>query len=145
MKSHLAPDRHPQRDFFVADILDAVPKDDLASMEHPMFALKAGDKRIRRYEHNGVSIEIRPGIKGLATIYDKDVWIYCISQLVEATNRGREDVGRTVRFTAYDFLVTTNRQTSGQGYELMAEAFERLRDTSVVTNIETGGRRERSG
>ena len=145
MKSHLAPDRHPQRDFFVADILDAVPKDDLASMEHPMFALKAGDKRIRLYEHNGVSIEIRPGIKGLATIYDKDVWIYCISQLVEAMNRGREDVGRTTRFTAYDFLVTTNRQTSGQGYELMAEAFERLRDTSIVTNIETGGRRERSG
>lgn len=143
--AHLAPERHRQGDFFVADILDASPKDDLASMEHPMFALKVGDMRIRRYERNGASIEIQPGAKGLATIHDKDVWIYCISQLVEALNRGREDVGRVVRFTAYDFLVCTNRQTSGQGYKLMGDALERLRGSSIVTSIETGGRRERSG
>jgi len=31
----LLPDRYPNRDFFVADILDAMPKDDMASMEHP--------------------------------------------------------------------------------------------------------------
>ena len=115
--SHLRPDRHSQRDFFVADLLDASPKDDLASMEHPLFALKAGDRRVRSYERNGNTIEIRPGIKGLATIHDKDVWIYCISHLVEAINRGREDVGRTVRFTAYDFLVTTNRRTDGDSYK----------------------------
>ena len=33
MTDHLSPDRHPQRDFFIADILNAAPKDDLASME----------------------------------------------------------------------------------------------------------------
>jgi plasmid replication initiation protein len=114
-------------------------------MEHPLFALRAGDKRIRRYERNGNSIEIQPGAKGLATIHDKDIWIYCISQLVEGLNRGREDVGRTVRFTAYDFLVTTNRRTDGDSYERMGEALERLRGTSIVTNIETDGQRERAG
>jgi plasmid replication initiation protein len=145
MTDHLSPDRHLQRDFFIADILNAAPKDDLVSMEHPLFALKAGDHRVRRYERNGLTIEVQPGFKGIATIHDKDVWIYCISQLVEALNRSREDVGRTVHFTAYDFLVTTNRQTSGQGYKLMAEALERLRGTSIVTNIETAGQRERSG
>lgn len=143
--STLNDDRHPQRDFFVADILDAAPKDDVASMEHPLFALKAGDKRVRTYERKGVSIEVQPGAKGLATIFDKDVWIYCISHLVEAMNRGREDVGRTVHFTAYDFLVATNRPTAGVGYERMAAALERLRGTSIVTNIETAGKRERSG
>jgi plasmid replication initiation protein len=137
--------RHQQRDFFIADFIDASPKGDLASMEHPLFALKAGDKRIRRYERNGYSIEIQPGVKGLATIHDKDVWIYCISQLVEAMNRGREDVGRTVRFTAYDFLVTTNRQTSGQGYKLLGDALSRLKGTTIETNIETDGKRERAG
>jgi plasmid replication initiation protein len=142
---HLAPDRHPQRDFFVADLLDVAPKDDLASMEHPLFALKAGDKRVRRYERNGNSIEIQPGIKGCATIYDKDLWIYCISQLVEAINRGREDVGRTVQFTAYDFLVTTNRGTSGDSYERMGEALNRLAGTRIETNIETAQQRERAG
>lgn len=145
MNGHLSPDRHLQRDFFVADILDAAPKDDLTSMEHPLFALKAGDRRVRRYERNGVTIEVKPGVDGCATIHDKDVWIYCISQLVEALNRGREDIGRTVHFTAYDFLVTTNRQTSGHGYKLMADALSRLRSTTIETNIETDNYRERRG
>jgi len=145
MNSHLCPDRYTQRDFFVADILDASPKDDVASMEHPLFALKAGDKRVRTYQRGGVTIKIMPGTYGCATIHDKDVWIYCISQLVEAMNRGREDVGRIVRFTAYDFLVTTNRPTAGVGYKRMAEALGRLAGTRVETNIEADGHRERAG
>lgn len=143
--AHLTPHRHRQLDFFVADILDAAPKDDLASMEHPLFALKAGDRRVRVYERNGASVKIMPGTYGCATIHDKDVWIYCISHLVEAINRGREDVGRTVRFTAYDFLVATNRPTAGVGYQRMAEALGRLKGTVIETNIVTDGQRERAG
>lgn len=142
---HLSPERHPQRDFFVADILDAVPKDDMASMEHPLFALKAGDMRVRTYERNGSSVKVMPGHDGCATIHDKDLWIYCISHLVEAINRGRKDVSRTVRFTMYDFLVTTNRPTSGAGYQRAAEALRRLSGTRIETNIETDGYREREG
>lgn len=141
----LSPVRHKQRDFFVADILDVSAKDDLASMEHPLFALKAGDKRVRTYERNGNSLTIKPGHDGCATVHDKDVWIYCISQLVEAINRGREDTSRTVRFTAHEFLVSTNRPTAGVGYERMAEAMGRLSGTRIETNIETDGVRERAG
>lgn len=141
----LAPLRHLQRDFFVADIVDASPKDDLASMEHPLFALKAGDRRVRTYERNGVTVTVKPGVDGCATIHDKDVWIYCISQLMEAINRNREDVGRTVRFTAYDFLVTTNRPTAGVGYARMSDTLRRLKGTTIETNIETSGKRERAG
>lgn len=144
-KGHLSPDRHPQKDFFVADIFDVSPKDDLASMEHPLFALKAGDMRVRKYERNGNSIEIQPGFHGCATIHDKDVWIYCISQLVEAMNRGREDASRIVRFTAYDFMVTTNRRTDGFNYERMADAMRRLSGTRIETNIATDDQRERAG
>ena len=143
--SALVPSRHPQRDFFIADILDVSIKDDMASMEHPLFALKAGDMRVRTYERNGNSVTIKPGHDGCATIFDKDVWIYCISQLVEAMNRGRGAVSRTVRFTAYDFLVATNRQTSGHGYKLMGDSLARLRGTSIETNIATDGHRERAG
>src|SRR3546814_4118240 len=46
---------------------------------------------------------------------------------------------RTVRLQAYDMLVATNRQTSGEGYRLMADALTRLRGTTVRTNIQTGG------
>lgn len=142
---HLRPDRHPQRDFFIADILDAAPKDDIGSMEHPLFALRAGDRRIRHYEHNGNTVEVIPGAKGLATIHDKDVLIYVISHLVEALNRGRQDVSRTVQLVAYDLLVTTNRPTSGVGYQRLQEALDRLRGTTVSTNIKTGEQREREG
>lgn len=142
---HLAPVRHRNGDFFVADILDAIPKGDLASMEHPLFALKAGDMRVRHYERGGNSVTIKPGPDGCATIHDKDVWIYCVSQLVEAMNRGREDVGRVVRFTAYDFMLSTNRRTDGDSYNRMAEAMARLKGTTIETNIETAGQRERAG
>lgn len=145
MAGHLMPRRHRQLDFFVVDILDAAPKDDMASMEHPLFALKAGDKRVRVYERNGSTVTIMPGHYGCATIHDKDLWIYCISHLVEAINRGREDVGRTIRFTAYDFLVATNRPTAGVGYQRMAEALGRLAGTRIETNIATDGQRERAG
>lgn len=141
----LMPVRHQQKDFFVADILDVSIKDDLASMEHPFFALKAGDKRVRTYERNGNTLTIKPGHDGCATVHDKDVWIYCTSQMVEAMNRGREDVTRTVRFTAHDFLVTANRPTAGVGYQRMADALARLSGTRVETNIVTDGQRERAG
>ena len=143
--AHLSPYRHRQLDFFVADILDAAPKDDMASMEHPLFALKAGDKRVRVYERNGSTVTVKPGHDGCATIHDKDLWIYCISHLVEAINRGREDVGRVVRLTAYDFLVATNRRTDGDSYKRMGDALARLSGTRIETNIATDGQRERAG
>ncbi|RCL02090.1 MAG: hypothetical protein JSC188_000449 [Candidatus Tokpelaia sp. JSC188] len=37
------------QDFFIADIFDASLKDDEASMEHPLFTLRAGDKRVHTY------------------------------------------------------------------------------------------------
>jgi hypothetical protein len=46
--------------------------------------------------------------KGLATIYDKDILIYCISQLMEKLKRN-EPVGHRVRITSHDLLVFTNR------------------------------------
>ncbi|MCP3867748.1 MAG: replication initiator protein A [Gammaproteobacteria bacterium] len=142
----LLPERHPDLDFFVCDILDAAPKDDLGSMEHPMFSLSTKpDHRIRHYEHNGNSLTIAPGAHGLATIWDKDVLIYCISQVVEAMNRGHKDVPRKVWVTAYDLLVATNRQTSGEGYKKLKSALDRLASTYVKTNIETGDERVMQG
>lgn len=142
--TRLAPDRRRQGDFFVADILDASLKDDTASMEHPLFALRAGDKRVRTYERNGHRVTVLPGATGCATIHDKDLWIYCISQLIEAANRGRA-ITPTLRFTAFDFLTTTNRDTSGRAYERMGDMLRRLSGTRIETNIETNGQRERRG
>ena len=135
----LLPDRHPTQDFFVCDIFDAAPKGDMASMEHPVFSLSTKpDRRQRRYELKDRFVEITPSVLGLATIHDRDILIYCISQLIAAANEGRE-ITRKVRFKAYDLLTATNRMTNGQGYVGLKAALERLRGTTISTNIITGG------
>jgi plasmid replication initiation protein len=141
----LVPERHPNRDFFIADLVDWALKDDRHSMEHPMFALsKKPDLKVRHYEHNGNSITITPSVKGLATIWDKDVLIYAISQLVEGLNQDREP-SRTIRMIAYDLLVSTNRHTGGGDYDQLEEAFDRLAGTRIKTNITTNDERIRHG
>lgn len=124
--------------FFLADIFDALPKDDLGSMEHPMFSLSTRpDLRILRYAHNGVEITVTPSVKGLATIHDKDILIYCISQLMAAINAGRP-VARQLRLKAADLMAATGREASGDGYARLREAFERLAGTRITTNLVTG-------
>lgn len=133
------PLRHPTGDFFVCDIFDASPKDDLASMEHPIFSLATRpDRRVLEYSHNGSEIRIVPSVKGRATIHDKDILIYCISQLMAAVNAGRT-VARTLTLRAHDLLVATNRDTSGDGYTRLREAFERLAGTRITTNLTSDG------
>ena len=134
----LLPDRHRQGDFFLCDVLDAIPKDDIASMEHPLFSLSTRpDRRILRYDHNDARIEVTPSVRGLATIHDKDILIFCISQLMAGLNVGRK-VSRTLTLKAHDLLVATNRETSGDAYRRLREAFERLAGTRITTNIVTG-------
>lgn len=138
-RSPLLPVRH-QPDFFVCDVFDAAFKGDTASMEHPIFSLsKKPDMKVRRYENGDSWAEVRPSAKGLATVFDRDVLIYCISQLVAALNGGRK-VSKTLRLRAHDLLIATNRDSSGRGYLQLREAFERLQGTQIVTNIATGGK-----
>ena len=139
-------EQHKQQlDTFICDILSPSPKDDLGSMEHPVFVLSTKpDAKIRRYERNGVFVEIAPSVKGHATIFDKDILIYCISQLMEAQNRGRE-INKKVRITAYDFFTFTNRTTGGRDYELLQDSLVRLRGTTITTNIRTGDKIAKKG
>ncbi len=135
----LLPIRHPNLDLFICDVLDAIPKDDMASMEHPIFTLATQpDTRVIRYQHRNISIEIAPSVRGLATIFDKDILIYCISQMVAKKNQGLPLV-QTLELNAHELLVWTNRQTTGGGYRRLKDAFERLRGTSITTNMRAGG------
>ena len=132
------PDRHPTPDMFLCDVFDALPKDDLASMEHPLFSLATRpDRSILRYAHNGAEVEVTPSVRGRATIHDKDILIYCVSQLMAALNAGRP-TARALQLKAHDLLVATNRETSGDAYRRLREAFERLAGTRITTNIVTG-------
>jgi plasmid replication initiation protein len=134
-KEHLLPVKHDREDLFLCDVADAVLKDIMPQMEHPFFSLsKNPERRIRRYEHNGNWIEITPSVKGLATIYDKDILIYCISQIMAKLNRN-EPVGQKLRITSRDLLVFTNRGTAGKDYNALCQALDRLEGTRIRTNI----------
>jgi plasmid replication initiation protein len=125
--------------FFICDFAGASPKDDMASMEHPLFTLATRpDRRVLRYTHGLAEIEVTPSVKGLATMHDKDVLIYCVSQLMAAVNEGRA-TSPVLHLKAHDLLAATNRDTSGDGYRRLREALERLSGTRIVTNIATGG------
>jgi len=127
-----------QPDFFSCDIFDTVPKDDLASMEHPLFSLATRpDLQVLRYRHTGTEIEVTPSVKGRATLHDKDILIYCTSQLMAALNAGRA-VARTLHLCAHDLLIATNRETSGDAYRRLRDAFERLAGTRITTNLVQG-------
>ena len=148
-KAGLIRVRHPNRDFFLADMFDYALKDDGASMEAPIFTLSTKpDLSIWQWtsKDGNKSVRVAPSVLGRATQHDKDVLIYVVSQLTEALNRGRDDAQhRTVRFTVYDFLVTTNRGVGGDDYRRLQEAFERLAGTRITTDIKTGGERVKEG
>src|SRR5258708_2306468 len=144
-RSPLLPERHPIQDFFICDVTDAIPKDDMGSMEHPIFSLSTKpDRSIREYEHNGIKITITPSVLGLATIHDKDILIYCISQLVAKMNAEKE-LNKALRLKAYDLLVATNRNTDGRGYEQLEAALDRLSGTRIKTNLKTNKKIKKEG
>ncbi len=139
------PNVHDKADIFTHSMLNISAKNDIHSMEHPMFSIATKpDTRIRYYEHNGNSIEVVPSVKGIATIWDKDIWLYAISQLIAAKNLGAE-VSRRVRIIVYDLLVSTNRPTGGDHYKRIRAAFERLSGTRIITDITTNGTRIKHG
>lgn len=137
--SHLLPKRHPEQELFVCDVADAFLKDIMQHMEHPFYSLsKKPDTAIRRYEHNDQWLEVTPSVKGLATIYDKDILIYAVSQIIAKLKQGHP-VSKRMRITARDFLVFSNRGTTGPEYDALEATIDRLAGTRIGTNIRTNG------
>ena len=147
---HLMTEKYQNKDLFVADIFDNLPiKDDLASMEHPIFSLSTKkDLRVFKYKNNDVSVTISPNVKGLPTIFDKDILLYCGSLLMAEVNRGLIPP-KTLRISTYDLLVTTGRLKKGNGdgyaYKKIREGLERLKGVSITTDIKTNKRTQTSG
>lgn len=137
-KDHLLPVKYPQLDLFICDIADAILKDILPQLEHPFYSLsKKPETKIRRYEHKGNWLEVIPSVKGLATIYDKDILIYCISQIMAKLNDGLA-VSKRVRINTRTLLRWTNRGTAGKDYQALSNALVRLAGTQISTNLRNG-------
>ncbi|MBG6243573.1 MAG: RepB family plasmid replication initiator protein, partial [Candidatus Symbiopectobacterium sp. Dall1.0] len=127
--------RKNELEFFIADEVEIESfRDEMASMEHPFFALKGGDTKTRIYKNGNATVIVESTSSGMATIFDKDVWIYAISKLQESMNKG-EQISRVIAFTPYDFFITTNRDNGGRNYELLEKALSRLKGTVIKTNV----------
>jgi len=138
--------KHENADFFTADIFDQTPfKDDIASMEHPIFTLATNpDRRQIEYKNGDKEIKISPHFEyGLPTIFDKDLLLYCASLLMAELNKGNTPP-KTIRISPHDFFVATNRNADskigGNNYKLLKKSFERLKGCSIRTNIKTNNR-----
>lgn len=141
MADKLKAMKYPQGDLFVCDVTDVILKDDMASMEHPFYSLsKKPDREPRRYEHNGKWIEFRPSIKGLPTIYDKDLIIYAVSQLIAGIEEG-DDVPKTVEIDPYAFFLFTQRGTGGRDYQALVDSLDRIDGTRYRTNVIFDGKK----
>lgn len=133
--------KHTDQDFFIADIFDQTPfKNDIASMEHPVFVLSMKkDMRMIEYVNGNTTIQIKPSFEGLPNIFDKDFLMYCASILMAEINAGRKP-SRTLRVSTRDFLVATNRPISGQSYNILKTSLDRLRGCTIKTNLKTNKR-----
>ena len=132
----LLPDHHQQLNFFICDLTDISAKGDNASMEHPVFSLKP-IHRSRHYEKKGKFLKVVPTEYGSATVHDRDVLIFCISQCMAALKDGQK-ITQTLRFIASDLLIATNRETNGRSYKRLHDALRRLTGTLIETNIKNG-------
>lgn len=98
---------------FVCDIVDSVPKYDAASMENPLFSLSTKpDYKAREYSNQDKWLKVSPSPSVLATVHDRDILIYCISQCMAALKQG-QSIEKTLRFKAVGLLIFTSRNTSG--------------------------------
>lgn len=134
------PIRHTEPDLFVCDILDATPKSDRTSMEHPLFSLSLKkDMRLFEYNQGGVTVRITPSAaEGRANVFDRDILIYVVSQIMAAQKEGRP-ISRRVQLPVHDLLKATNRLTTGPAYAAFRRAITRLQFTQIETNLHDNG------
>lgn len=136
-----------QLELFEANLREGVStKVDLASLEHPLFSISRQPlKTVRRYAvGRDCEITIVPSSSGAPTIEDKDILVYCASQLRAALNSGLR-VSPVVHVNGYDLLRVIGRDVGGRDYKRLRGALRRLRGTSIETRLMTGGVRQESG
>ncbi len=127
-----------QGELFACELSNWPIKDDLASMEFPLFSLaKQKDTSTREFRRGNKSVRIIPSSVGAATVFDKDLLLYIASQIVEARKQNLP-VSRTVQVDSSAFLLGTQRSDGGASFDRIIDMLRRLRGTTIETNIPTG-------
>ncbi len=134
-----------QIDLFMDSMVGQRWREDRALMEFPFFSLqKQRQMEPIVYNDGRVTIEVSPGKRGIATIWDKDILIYITSLINDRLERGLATSPR-VTFSARDCLRTIGRADGGANYEDFKDALFRLRSTTITTSIQSAGEEEERG
>lgn len=123
-------------DLFLSAVSDVKVKSQQDLMSRNFFSLTKN--RVDRIEHrfgsDFVHITGRQDL-GVATIWDYDILMFLISQVVDKKNK-RQAIKRRIRFTLYDFLKWKGSTRSfGNSYERFLSSLRRLQGTHVRTSI----------
>jgi len=131
---------------FLPYLADLPLRDQREMMERPFFSL-AKAKRTKPIDYRSpdgkqwVHVSPNPDY-GMATIWDADILIYCVSVLADMARRGINDIPRKLHLMPYDLLRAIGRPTTGRAYELLGQSLDRLVSTTIKTNIRAENRRE---
>lgn len=68
-------------------------------------------------------LKIRPSPLGLPTIFDKDILIFVISQLIAHKNKGQETED-TFLFSMHEMCIAINRHIGGDNYKRIENAID---------------------
>ena len=130
-----------KEDIIVVDVINLVSyKSDIDSLNYPIFALSKNISTAEiTYSYKNVKLTVTPNSYGRATMFDKDVWIYCISKLAQAIYENNS-ISPTIRFKMTDFLRTVGRSINGRSHMRAKDAFDRLDGTRVKLEIKEGQR-----
>ena len=130
-------------DLFVASATDISPKEHQDLMSRCWFSL-AKQKRTEPIEHSfGDSwVKVSGDDKyGIATIFDNDILLFAIAQLMFNLNN-KLATGRRFQFTGYEYWKFTGKnRAGGKGYADLWASLQRLHHTYVETNIRQGDSR----
>lgn len=116
-------------------------KNDIVSLEYPIFSLsKNKSLLIREYVHSTSNkrIKIIPSAFGAATIFDKELILFCGYKILSLERNGYPFSDK-ITIDTYEFLNFTGRSTGNNSYKQFHDTLRRLKGTILETNIENGG------
>ena len=113
---------------------------DRSILDFPFFALeKKPQSGTIEHKLGDITITIRAGEGGIATMYDKAVILYVGTIHLARKNRG-EPSTQDVSFAANDFFRAVGvSNPCKKDYERFNDSMSRLQGTQIQTNLKTGG------
>jgi plasmid replication initiation protein len=140
----MPPSERDQLDLFRALPDDLSPRDSQDFMAYPFFWLGKSKRLVPINFHVGgitIRVEAVPE-QGMATIWDADVLIWAVSQIVGAREAGLK-MSCLMAATPYEILTFVGRGSSARDYDRLKSALDRLQSTTVMTSIRQPAERRR--